>query len=132
MNIIFKDGEHEKNYKTIIGMMRYVDFERKVLAYLFALDTVCFEHIRDLYDFADNGIITDGLDKAWHTGTSRKTTRLAFNLYNSYCTDGETYIGPDGFEEILPSAYFTPANIFCCGYAPYYIEAIKLRFPEYF
>lgn len=128
----FKNKNHETNYHIILDMMKKTDLERKVLAYLFALDTVCFEHIRDLYDFADNGIELSGLDKGWHTGTSRRTTRLAFNLYNGYCSDGETYIGSDGFEENLPSSFYSPVNLFCCEYAPYYVEALKMRFPEYF
>lgn len=132
MSIKFKDKEHEKNYNFILGMMPYSNLERKALAYLFALDTVCFEHIRDLYDFSDNRIMLSGLDKGWHTGTSRRTTRLAFNLYNGWCTDGETYIGSDGFEEMLPSGYYSPVNLFCCEYAEYYVEAIKIRFPEFF
>ena len=130
--IKFRDEEHEKNYNFILDMMPYSDIERKALAYLFALDTVCFEHIRDLYDFSDNRIMLSGLDKGWHTGTSGRTTRLAFNLYNSHCSDGETYIGSDGIEESLPSAYYSPAYLFCCEYAKYYAEALKIRFPEFF
>ena len=130
--IKFRDGDHERNYNFILDMMPYSDIERKALAYLFALDTVCFEHIRELYDFSDNRILLSGLDKGWQTGTSGRTTRLAFNLYNSHCSDGETYIGSDGIEESLPSAYYSPAYLFCCEYAKYYVEALKIRFPEWF
>ena len=130
--IKFRDEEHERNYNFILDMMPYSDIERKALAYLFALDTVCFEHIRDLYDFSDNRIMLSGLEKDWQTGTSGRTTRLAFNLYNSHCSDGETYIGSDGIEESLPSAYYSPAYLFCCEYAKYYAEALKIRFPEFF
>ena len=130
--IKFRDEQHEKNYNFILDMMSYSDIERKALAYLFALDTVCFEHIRDLYDFSDNCILLSGLDKGWQTGTSGRTTRLAFNLYNGYCSDGETYIGSDGTPDSLPSAYYSPAYLFCCEYAKYYVEALKIRFPEWF
>ena len=119
-------------HRSILDMMPYSDIERKALAYLFALDMVCFEHIRELYDFSDNRILLSGLDKGWQTGTSGRTTRLAFNLYNSHCSDGETYIGSDGIEESLPSAYYSPAYLFCCEYAKYYVEALKIRFPEFF
>ena len=132
MNFIFRDEEHKKSYYATLELMRNSDCYRKAVAYLFTLDPICFEHIRDIYDFSEDCIAPDGLNKAWQTGTSKKTTRLAFNLWNGWCTDGETYIGSDGFEESLPSCYFTPNNIFCCEYAPYYVEALKLRFPEYF
>ena len=29
------------------------------------------------------------------------------------------------------SSEYNPSNIFCCSYAPYFYEGIKLRFPEY-
>ena len=130
--IKFRDEEHERNYNFILDMMLYSDIERKALAYLFALDTVCFEHIRDLYDFSDNRIMLSGLEKDWQTGTSGRTTRLAFNLYNGYCSDGETYIGSDGTEDSLPSAYYSPVYLFCCEYAKFYVEALRIRFPEFF
>ena len=130
--IKFRNTTHETNYHFIRTLMKRSDIERKVLAYLFSLDVVCCIHIREIYDFDENTIIPNALDKEWQTSTSRKTTRLAFNLFNGCCSDGETYIGSDTFEELLPSAYFTPVNLFCCEYAPYYIEALKMRFPEYF
>ena len=104
---------------------------RQAVAYLLALDPICFEHCRELYDFYGGHTIPEGLDKAWHTSASRRTTRLAFNLYNGWCTDGETYIGPDGYEELLPSRFYTPSAFFGCEDAPYYVEAIKIRFPEF-
>ena len=130
--IKFRNMTHETNYHFICTLMKKSDIERKVLAYLFSLDVVCCIHIREIYDFDENTIIPNAFDKEWQTSTSRKTTRLAFNLFNGCCSDGETYIGSDTFEELLPSAYFTPVNLFCCEYAPYYIEALKMRFPEYF
>ena len=122
--IKFRDEEHERNYNFILDMMPYSDIERKALAYLFALDTVCFEHIRELYDFEGDCIKPDALDKGWQTGTSCKTTRLAFNLYNSFCSDS--------FENDLPSVSFTPVELFCSEYAEYYVEALSIRFPEFF
>ena len=122
--IKFRDEEHERNYNFILDMMPYSDIERKALAYLFALDTVCFEHIRDLYDFSDNRILLSGIDKGWHTGTSKRTTRLAFNLFNSFCSDS--------IENDLPSVSFTPVELFCSEYAEYYVEALRIRYPEFF
>ena len=105
-------------------MMPCSDPERKALAYLFAVDTVCFEHIRELYDFEGDCIKPDALDKGWQTGTSCKTTRLAFNLYNSFCSDR--------FENDMPSVSFTPVELFCSEYSEYYVEALRIRFAEFF
>lgn len=27
--------------------------------------------------------------------------------------------------------YFTPEELFCCEFAPYFMEGIKVRYPEY-
>lgn len=110
--------EHEKNYYEVLGKMKKQDCYHKAVAYLFTLDTVCREHIDDLFDYKGDAVFTDAFRHGWQTGTSMKTTRLAFNLWVSYIDEEAKYSGVDA--------------IFCCGYAPYYVEAIKLRFPEYF
>ena len=130
-NIIFWDEEHEKMYSIFCSRMKYLDCYHRSLAYLFALDTVLREHIEAVYDFQEDGIKRDGLHKSFQTGTSKKTTRLAFNLWNGCHDDGEFHTDKDGYETELPSSYYTPEQLFCCSYAPYYWQAIKIRFPEY-
>ena len=93
MGIIYKDKDHELNYNFLLQLMTRITSTRKAVAYLLALEPLCFEHCRELYDFHEDNTIPEGLDKAWHTSASRRTTRLAFNLYNGYFSDGETYIG---------------------------------------
>ena len=131
--MIFKDNKHENAFYQILDKMQltYSDTERVALAYLLALNEDCCKHISDLYDFEEKIILVEGLDKAWQTHTSLKTARMAFNLYNGYCYDNKTYIGSDGQERDLPSEYYSPVHLFACSNAPYYWEAIKLRYPEY-
>lgn len=114
--IKFYDEKHEAAYYTLLNQMRKVDCYHLSLAYLFTLDTACREHISDLFDIKDDIILFNGLTKGWQTGTSVKTTRLAFNLWSSYVDE-------------CPERS-TPSEIFCSVYAPYYFEAIKLRFPD--
>ena len=88
-------------------------------------------HIGALYDVKKTWIIFEGLSKPFQTHTSLKTTRLAFNLWNGTVYDSdppETYINKDGEKEYVPSKYYAPDNIFNCTYAPYYFEALKMRF----
>lgn len=128
----FFDESHEAKYNEFCGRMKYLDEYHKAVAYLLALDVVCREHTPDLFDFSEDVIKPDGLHKDWQTGTSRKTTRLLFNLWNGYCSDGETGKDKDGYEVELPSQYYAADNIFNCNYAPYYFEAIRIRFPIFF
>ena len=131
--MIFKDDRHENAFYQILDRMQlnYSDPERTALAYLLALNEDCRSHINDLYDFEERVIIAEGLNQEWQTHTSLKTARMAFNLYNGYCYDNKTYIGSDGQERDLPSEYYSPVHLFACSDAPYYWEAIKLRYPEY-
>ena len=121
----FRDTEHEELYNKLCSRMAYIDCYHKAVAYLISLDTVCRQHIADMFDFDEDVIIPECLRKPWQTGTSKKTTRLAFNLWNSYQSEGE----PLKEEQLSPN--YTPEHIFSCSYAPYYWQAIKLRYPEY-
>ena len=58
----------------------------------------------------------------WLYGTSQKTCRLAFNLWNGRTSDSENDSA---------SPYYAVDEIFNCEYAPYYWQAIKLRYPQY-
>ncbi len=114
----FKDREHEDNYYTVLEKMKSTDCYHKAVAYLLTLDSVCKKHINDVFDFKEDIIKPDGLHTAWQTGTSVKTTRLAFNLWNTFIESGE-------------EKRFTPDEIFTSSYTKYYFEAIKLRYPEH-
>lgn len=80
MDIIFKDKEHKEKYNSICARMKYLDEYHRSVAYLLSLDEVCRKHISDIFDFEEDAIIPEGLHDNWQTGTSRKTTRLMFNL----------------------------------------------------
>lgn len=131
-NVKFFDVQHKEKFIEVINKMNYADCYHLAVAYLITLDTVCRQHIDSLYDFEEQCIILESLQASWQTDTSKKTTRLAFNLWNSCCSDGDTYTDKDGYTVPLPSRYFAVDEIFSCGYSPYYCESLKLRFPENF
>lgn len=126
--IEFNNPKHSDEYNTILKMMNNQDVYHKAVAYLLALDTVINTHINEVYDFKENHIILEALNKPWQTDTSRKTTRLIYNLWNGYHSDGETYIDSNGYEVDLPSRFYSVDEIFCSTYASYYWQALKLRF----
>lgn len=114
----FSDEIHEKAYAAMVQRMNAADdVYRLALAYLLTLDPVCKEHIEQIYDFDEKCIKLNCLSAGWQTGTSIKTTRLAFNLFTGhlYWCDEEDRV------------FVSPSEIFCCSYAPYYVEAMKLR-----
>lgn len=123
----FLDEEHKEKFDEFCSRMKHLDEYHTSAAYLLSLDVVCRKHTTELFDFYEDIICPEGLKKAWQTSTSSKTTRLLFNLWNGYCTEEK-----DGYEEPQPSENYAVDNIFNCNYAPYYFEAIRLRFPNFF
>ena len=127
--IKFSMETHEKNfYEVRAAMSRASDFKigqdpyRNCVAYLISLDRVVYEHRNDIFNFNEGLIIPEGLHHGWQTGSSRKTSRLIFNLWNGYCYDNKQ-------DESKPSRYYSVEDIFSVSeYAPYYWEAVKLRF----
>lgn len=109
--MIFKDDRHKNAFYQILGKMQlnHSDPERTALAYLLSLNEDCHSHINNLYDFEERVILPEGLDQEWQTHTSLKTTRLAFNLYNGYCYDGQTYTDAESYENDLPSKHYCPS-----------------------
>ena len=77
------------------------------------------------------------MHESWQTSGSARVVRLAFNLYTDGAPSVDDYKRKD--EQIsrvqtqscgLGSEY-SVSDIFCCGYAMYFWEGIKLRYPEY-
>ena len=66
------------------------------------------------------------LEKGWQTGGTARIVRMAFNLWNGWCYESE-----EEAQDGRMSEAFTPDNLFCCEFAPYFYEAVKLRYPEY-
>ena len=122
-NIKFLSVQHKRNYEKLISRMKSEDEYHSPLAYLFSLNSDCFNHVNDLFDFEDDCIKLDGLNKAWQTSTSLQTVRLAFNLWNFNC-----FYNDDGEVD----ANFCVSNIFGCTYVEYFCEAVKLRYPFHY
>lgn len=76
------------------------------------------KNINQMFDFKTDCIIPEGMHGGWQTSGTVKVCHLAFNLWNGY-TDKER------------SQDFTPEDLFCCEFAPYFMEGIKVRYPEY-
>lgn len=73
-------------------------------------------HIHDTYHLALFYVL--GVDHAWHTSGLYQSTLLAFNLFNGFVN-----------EEIQIDS--TPYHLFASEYGAFFIEAVKLRYPEH-
>jgi hypothetical protein len=119
MDLKFKDLDHAKAYEEFITRARVskTDMERHSLFYVLALFGETRNHINDVYNFDDNCIEFEGLNKGWQTGGTTKATKLAFNLYNN-------------FRGVEPGEDYSPLELFSVSeeYRNYLLYAVQIRF----
>lgn len=114
----FADREHEKFFYSMMRRVGVYDNYHIAFFYTAGICEETREHITDLFDFEEHLIKPEGLRKGWQTGGSVRVTRLAFNLWNGWMESGKESLS-------------TPQNLFDCGFAPYLLEAICMRYPDY-
>lgn len=85
------------------------------------------EHFKEIFNEKERIVNLDSVDTAWQTSTSSKVTRMALNLWNSSIM----YDSEEDLENERISKRYAPSDIFCCSYAPFFWEAIRIRYPEY-
>lgn len=116
----YVDEAHFSRYEDVLSRMRRDDAYHRSAAYLMALVPL---HYDDVFDFKGDAIKHDGLYTPWQTHSSRKTTRLMFNLWNG-CHQDRAAEEPE-----KTSMYYAVDEIFSnWEYASAFMEAIKIRF----
>ena len=126
-NIRFAGNEHKEFYYEQAGRLN-PDRYLKALIYTLGVCDDTRRRFESMYDAKERCIVPEALCAEWQTSSSKKATRLAFNLFTG--RPASAYNGTDNpdFDEC---ERYGVSDIFCCGYAPYFVEAIKLRYPEY-
>ena len=127
-SIIFKNRQHENFYNEYLEKCRYKDVYHRALVYCLGIDRDTREHADRIYDFNTGLVKPECLHEGWQTSGSAKIVRLAFNLYCNGMPSIEDGMKED---EILGECQsYTVEDIFCCGYARYFWEAVKIRYPD--
>lgn len=116
--IKFRSKQHQEFYIATMEQVRRNDVYHRALVYLLGLTQDTVSHFNEVFDFDTDLIKPECLHAGWQTGGSIRICRLALNLWN-------------GYVEEECAAFFSPEDIFCCEFAPYFFEAIRLRYPEY-
>ena len=89
------------------------------------------DHIKQIYDFKTGNVRPECLREGWQTSGSVKIVRMAFNLYCNGTPSVYNYDDSDMERQLHEMSCYTVEDLFCCGYARYFWEAIKIRYPEY-
>ena len=130
--MIFTNDAHRDFYNTETAAQK-ADCYTKALIYTLGMCDDTRRNFGQLYNKSERRIVPDSLNACWQTGTSVKVTRLAFNLFTDGTPTACTYDEPNNrvLEDYNECRRYSVSDIFCCGYAPYFIEAIRVRYPEY-
>lgn len=129
MGIKFISTEHKNFYNHYIQKCRVPDANHRALIYCLGIDAGTRKNVHSIYDFHSGLVKTECLHDSWQTSGSMKTVRLAFNLYCNAASSVYDYDDPD--EQLRECQCYTVKDLFCCGYAKYFLEAIKIRYAEY-
>jgi hypothetical protein len=127
--IHFISEAHEQFYYEMMGHVREVDVYHMALVYCLGINADTRRNVERIYDFASGCVKPECLHEGWQTSGSTRVVRMAFNLY---CNGTPSVDDEDSTEEqIRECRCYTVEELFCCSYAPYFWQAIQIRYPEY-
>ena len=125
----FISETHEKFYYDKLELVRHKDVYHKALIYSLGINNDTRRNVDRVYDFKTGCVKTECLQEGWQTSGSIKVVRMAFNLYCNGTPSVNDY--SDAEEQISECKQYTVEELFCCAYAPYFWQAIQIRYPEY-
>ena len=121
----FIDNDHKSFFYSKLNKLQVLgktDVYYLSLVYTLSICETTREHFSNIFNIEKGEINLDAIKAGW-----QKVTRMAFNLWNhSIMFDSE-----EDLENEKISNCYAPSEIFCCSYAPYFWEAIQIRYPEY-
>jgi len=127
--ITFKNEEHENFYNEYLQKCRYQDAYHQALVYCLGISKDTRVNAERIYNFETGLVKVKCLHEGWQTSGSLKIIRMAYNLYcNGTPSVKDSAKSADRLQECQR---YTVEDLFCCGYAKYFWEAIKVRYPEY-
>ena len=127
--INFISEAHEKFYYEKLKEVRYQDVYHKALCYCLGINGDTRRNANRIYDFKTGCVKTECLHEGWQTSGSVKVVRMAFNLF---CGGTPSVDENESVEkQLYECKQYAVEELFCCMYAPFFWEAVKIRYPEY-
>ncbi len=128
-NVTFRNEKHKQFFLEYLSKCRYADVYHAALVYCLGIGDDTRKYVNSIYDFKTGYVKTECLHEGWITSGSAKIIRMAYNLY---CNGVPSEYDYEDLEEKLDECKrYTVEDLFCCGYAEYFWQAIKIRYPEY-
>jgi len=127
--IYFISKAHEKFYYEKLQEVRCQDVYHKALCYCLGINDDTRRNVNRIYDFKTGYVKTECLQEGWQTSGSVRVVRMAFNLYCNGTPSVYDY--QDTEEQVNECKEYSAEELFCCSYAPFFWQAIQIRYPEY-
>lgn len=128
-DIVFKDVEHKEFFLEQLTRCRYKDVYHAALVYTLGINRDTRDHVNRIYDFETGCVKPECLHEGWQTSGSTRVVRMAFNLYCNGTPSVTDYDTPD--DRLDECMKYAADELFCCGDAPFFWQALKVRYPEY-
>ena len=126
--VAFKNKEHEAFYMNCLQRCKCQDVNHKALIYCLGISSDTRQCVERIYDFDKDSVKPECLGEGWITSGSARVVRMAFN---HFCNGTPSVYALEGEEQVRECQRYTVEDLFCCEYAVYFLEAIKVRYPEY-
>jgi ParB/RepB/Spo0J family partition protein len=128
--IRFINAEHHRFYSGTLKRFPDPAAPEKALCYCLGIHPAIREHVEYIYDFSTGQVTPECMQEEWVTSTEdpediRTVIRMAYNLY------GGTPSVTESDDQLGECQKYTAKELFGCRYAPYFWEAVKIRYPEY-
>lgn len=129
--MLFIDNKQKEFFlKKVAELGIENDVERLALVYALSLTSNCRARFSHCYDTKERCVRADVLKCGWVTSADSKAIRLGFHLFTWGTPTAFSITDNEKREEEIRR--YLPIELFCCSLAPYFVEAIKIRYPEYF
>lgn len=118
MRVTFASKEHRDFFYQMMEKSGKDDCYHRSFFYVMGVAPETRANIGRMFDFENDCIEPDGMYGGWQTSGTVRVCHMAFNLWN-------------GYAEKEHCQDYTPEELFCCEFAPYFMEGIRIRYPEY-
>lgn len=118
-NIKFRSEAHRNFFLEMMMKSKVNDYYHRAFFYVMGISEGTRRNINQMFDFKADCIKPEGMHGGWQTSGTVRVCHLAFNLWNGYIEEGR-------------ERYFTPYELFCCEFSLYFMEGIKVRYPEFY
>ena len=126
----FINEEHHRFYSSTLKRFLNPAAPEKALCYCLGIHPAIRWHVDHIYDFSTKQVTPECIHEGWVASAEdpediRTVIRMAYNLY------GGTPSVAEADDQLRECQKYTAKELFGCRYAPYFWEAVKIRYPEY-